>query len=135
MKGIFASVGFRTAIVAYARPPRARGETKFRPGQLFNLALEGIVSFSTAPLKIWTYVGFTAAAASLGYLLVILVRTAVFGVDVPGYASLISIMLFMNGLVLIGLGVQGEYIARIFSEVKARPMYLVRERLGAPPPG
>jgi glycosyltransferase involved in cell wall biosynthesis len=134
MKGIFASVGFRTAAVPYARPPRAQGETKFKPWQLFNLALEGIVSFSTTPLKIWTYIGFSAAAVALVYLLIIVGRTVLFGIDVPGYASLLSIMLFMNGLVLIGLGVQGEYIARIFSEVKARPMYLVRERVGAAPP-
>ncbi|MGI4877327.1 MAG: glycosyltransferase family 2 protein, partial [Janthinobacterium lividum] len=110
MKGIFASVGFRTAMVPYARPARARGETKFRPRALFNLALEGIISFSTAPLKIWTYIGFLAALAALGYLGVIVVRTLVFGIDVPGYASLISIMLLFNGLILIGLGVQGEYI-------------------------
>lgn len=134
MKGIFASVGFRTAIVTYARAGRAAGETKFKPLALFNLALEGIVSFSTAPLKIWTYIGFLAAFAALAYLGVIVVRTLVFGIDVPGYASLISIMLLFNGLILIGLGVQGEYIARIFSEVKARPLYLVRERIGAAAP-
>jgi glycosyltransferase involved in cell wall biosynthesis len=130
MKGIFASVGFRTTTLPYARASRARGDSKFKPLALFNLALEGVVSFSTVPLKIWTYIGFAAALGALAYMGVIVVRTLVFGIDVPGYASLISIILLFNGLILIGLGVQGEYIARIFAEVKARPLYLVRERIG-----
>lgn len=131
MKGIFASVGFRTTSVPYSRPVRAAGETKFKPRALFDLALEGIVSFSTAPLKVWTYIGFAAAVGALIYGAFVVVRTLVFGIDVPGYASLLSIMLFFNGIILIGLGVQGEYIARIFAEVKGRPLYLVRERIGA----
>jgi glycosyltransferase involved in cell wall biosynthesis len=130
MKGIFASVGYKTVSLPYARPERSAGETKFRPRALFNLALEGIISFSTAPLKIWTYIGFAAAVSALIYLGYIVVRTLVYGIAVPGYASLISIMLLSNGLILVGLGVQGEYIARIFTEVKARPLYLVRERIG-----
>ncbi len=132
MKGIFASVGFRTTSVPYSRPLRAAGTTKFKPAALINLALEGIVSFSTAPLKVWTYIGFVAALVAVVYGAVIVVRTLVFGIDVPGYASLLSIMLFLNGLVLVGLGVQGEYIARIFAEVKSRPLYIVRETIGAP---
>ena len=134
MKGIFASVGFRTTTLPYARASRALGDTKFKPLALFNLALEGIISFSTAPLKIWTYIGFLAALVALGYMAVIVIRTLVFGIDVPGYASILSIMLLFNGLILIGLGVQGEYIARIFAEVKARPLYLVRERIGGSGP-
>lgn len=133
MKGIFASVGFRTTSVPYRRPERAAGETKFRPGALFNLALEGIISFSTAPLKVWTYIGFAAATVALVYGVYVIGRTIVLGVDVPGYASLLSIMLFFNGLMLIGLGVQGEYVARIFAEVKGRPLYLVRETIGIDP--
>lgn len=133
MKGIFASVGFKTTTVPYARPLRAAGETSFNPLALFNLALEGIVSFSSIPLKVWTYLGFSAAFGALVYLAVVVIQTFVFGIAVPGYASLISITLFFNGLILIGLGVQGEYIARIFSEVKARPLYLVRERIGLDP--
>jgi glycosyltransferase involved in cell wall biosynthesis len=133
MKGIFASVGFKTVALPYARPERVAGETKFRPVALFNLALEGIVSFSTAPLKIWTYIGFTAALSAMIYMAYIVVRTLVYGVAVPGYASLLSVMLLFNGLIMIGLGVQGEYIARIFTEVKARPLYLVRERIGIDP--
>ncbi|MGI4876698.1 MAG: glycosyltransferase family 2 protein [Janthinobacterium lividum] len=134
MKGIFASVGFKTATVPYSRALRAAGETKFKPTALFNLALEGIVSFSTAPLKIWTYIGFAAAAGSMGYLSFLVVRTIISGVDVPGYASLASLILLFNGLILVGLGVQGEYIARIFAEVKGRPLYLVRETIGSTPP-
>jgi polyisoprenyl-phosphate glycosyltransferase len=134
MKGIFAHVGFRTTSVNYVRPVRAAGETKFNGRKLFNLALEGIVSFSTVPLKIWTYVGLAAAAMSIVMLIYIIVSTLVYGNAVPGYASLISVVLFFNGLLLMGLGVQGEYIARIFAEVKGRPLYLVRERIGLSAP-
>ncbi len=130
MKGIFASIGFRTATITYVRAQRAAGESKFRPWQLFNLALEGIVSFSTAPLKVWTYLGVTVAFFGFVYMALIMLRTLITGVDVPGYASLLSVTLLFNGLILIGLGVQGEYIARIVSEVKRRPRYLVRETIG-----
>jgi glycosyltransferase involved in cell wall biosynthesis len=133
MKGIFASVGFRTAVVEFARPARFDGQSKFGPRKLINLAVEGAVSFSTAPLKIWTYIGFLVAIFGLIYMIYYLLRTLIFGIDVPGYASLLSITLFMNGMMLIGLGVQGEYIARIFTEVKARPLYIVADRIGLPP--
>jgi hypothetical protein len=130
MKGIFASVGFRTATVSYTRAERAEGETKFNSLQLFNLALEGLISFSTAPLKIWTYLGFLAAVGAVVYTVFIITRTLMTGVEVPGYASLLVFVLLFNGLILVGLGVQGEYIARIFAEVKARPLYLIRETIG-----
>lgn len=130
MKGIFAHVGFRTTTVSYVRAARAAGETKFRPRQLFRLAIEGIVSFSAVPLKIWTYVGLLASLGAVIYAAFIIINTLVTGIAVPGYASLIVIMLLFNGLILVGLGIQGEYIARIFSEVKGRPLYLVRERIG-----
>lgn len=130
MKGIFAHVGFRTTSVGYVRPGWAAGDTKFNGRKLFNLALEGIVSFSTVPLKIWTYVGLAAALLAIGMLVYIIGVTLVRGINVPGYASLISATLFFNGLLLMGLGVQGEYVARIFAEVKRRLLYLVRERIG-----
>lgn len=130
MKGLFAHVGFRTARVEYVRAQRAAGETKFNGRKLFNLALEGIVSFSTLPLKVWTYVGLIAALVAAIYLVFIVFNTLVTGVRLPGYASLLSVMLFFNGLILMGLGVLGEYVARIFIEVKGRPLYLVRERIG-----
>jgi len=130
MKGIFAHVGFRTAVVHYVRAPRRHGDSKFRPVQLYNLALDGIVSFSTLPLKIWTWFGFAFALLAIVYTSVIVVRTMMTGIDVPGYASLMSVMLVFASVVLVGLGVQGEYIARIYAEVKQRPLYLVRERIG-----
>jgi glycosyltransferase involved in cell wall biosynthesis len=133
MKGIFADVGFKTTSISYVRPVRAAGETKFNGRKLFNLALEGIVSFSTVPLKIWTYVGLAAALLAIALLFYIVITTLLYGRDVPGYASMISVILFFNGLLLMGLGIQGEYIARIFAEVKARPLYLVREYIGGPP--
>jgi glycosyltransferase involved in cell wall biosynthesis len=130
MKGIFAHVGFRTTTLSFVRAPRSHGETKFKTGTMLRLAIDGIVSFSNAPLKIWTYVGGLAAFAAVIYMIYIVAVTLITGVEVPGYASLIAIMLMLNGLILMGLGIQGEYIARIFSEVKARPLYLVRERIG-----
>lgn len=131
MKGLFASLGFKQAVVEYARPERSAGETKFRPMRLWALAVEGIISFSTKPLKIWTYIGALCAGFAVAYLAWIIIKTLVMGIDMPGYASLMSVMLFMNGIILIGLGVIGEYIARIFNEVKGRPLYIVREQIGA----
>lgn len=128
MKGIFAHVGFRTAQVHYVRPARAAGESKFNGRKLFRLALEGIINFSSLPLKIWTWLGLAAATLALVYMAMIIARTLIHGTDVPGYASLISMVLLLGGLNLMGLGVIGEYVARIFIEVKGRPLYLVRER-------
>lgn len=130
MKGIFASLGFRQTVVEYARPQRAAGTTKFRAWKLWTLALEGIVSFSSAPLKIWTYIGLAGAAFALFFMIYIVLTTLLFGNTVPGYASLISFVLLFNSLTLIGLGVIGEYIARIFYEVKGRPLYILRGTLG-----
>lgn len=130
MKGLFASLGFKQAVVEYVRPERSAGNTKFHPLRLWGLALEGIISFSTTPLKIWTYIGVLCAAFSTVYMLWLIGRTLILGNPVPGYASLMTVVLFMNGMMLTGLGVIGEYIARIFSEVKARPIYIVREQIG-----
>ena len=115
MKGIFAWVGYRQATVHFTRPPRAAGKTKWRLWPLWNFALEGMVSFTTLPLKIWSYIGFTSALVGLTYMIYIVGRTLFTGVDVPGYASLLSFVLLFNGLVLVGLGVMGEYIARIMT--------------------
>lgn len=130
MKGIFAWLGFRQAVVYYPRAARAAGTSKWKYWRLWNFALEGIISFTSAPLKVWSYFGFATAAASIFYMLYIVLRTVLYGVDVPGYASLISAILFFSGLNMIGLGVLGEYVSRIFTEVKQRPLYLVRERIG-----
>ena len=131
MKGIFASVGYRTTAVPYVRQGRAGGETKFGWLRLLRLAIDGMVSFSVIPLKIWTYIGATASLAAIIYAATIIIRTIFWGIDVPGYASLVVVMLLFSGLILTGLGIQGEYIARIYSEVKARPLYLVRETIGS----
>jgi glycosyltransferase involved in cell wall biosynthesis len=132
MKGVFAWLGFRQVVVEYAREPRAAGTVKQNWPRLFALAIDGIVSFSAAPLKVWSYVGFGIAAFAGCYGVFIILRTLIYGVDVPGYASLLVVTLFMNGLVLIGLGVVGEYMARIFTEVKRRPVYVIAAHAGVP---
>jgi glycosyltransferase involved in cell wall biosynthesis len=127
MKGLFAWVGFRTVTVPYATARRHAGASSFNLWKLWNLALEGITSFSTAPLKIWTYVGLGVSAVALLYAMLIVGRTLVHGIDVPGYASLMAGSMFLGGVQLIGIGVLGEYVGRIYNEVKRRPVYLVRE--------
>jgi polyisoprenyl-phosphate glycosyltransferase len=131
MKGLFAWVGFRTVIIEYQREPRCAGKSKFSGWRLWNFALEGITSFSTVPLRSWTYIGLAIALLAFCYGGLIVGRTLLFGNPVPGYASLISILLFMGGIELIGIGVIGEYIGRIYHETKARPVYLVRRRYQA----
>lgn len=134
MKGLFAWVGFRTAIVEYARAPRSGGHSKFSGWRRWNFALEGITSFSTVPLRVWTYVGVAFAMLALVYGAFIVLRTLLFGNPVHGYASLISVVLFMGGIQLIGIGVIGEYVGRIYHESKQRPVYLVRRRYRAERP-
>jgi glycosyltransferase involved in cell wall biosynthesis len=129
MKGIFAWLGFRTAVVDYARAPRAVGRSKFSGWRLWNLAVEGFTSFSTVPLRVWTYLGALVAIAAFAFAVFIVVRTFVLGVDLPGYPSLVVIVLFIGGIQLIGIGVLGEYVGRIYLEAKQRPVYLVRERI------
>ncbi|MGZ2748415.1 glycosyltransferase family 2 protein [Burkholderia stagnalis] len=131
MKGLFAWVGFRTVIVDYEREARSAGQSKFSGWKLWNFALEGITSFSTVPLRSWTYIGLGIAALSFLYGSFIVTRTLMFGNPVPGYASLISAMLFISGIELVGIGVVGEYIGRIYYETKERPVYLVRRRYQA----
>jgi glycosyltransferase involved in cell wall biosynthesis len=126
MKGLFAWIGFRTVVVNYTRAPRAAGTTKFSGWKLWNFALEGITSFSATPLKIWTYMGGIGALLTLLYALFIIIRVLVKGIDVPGYASLLVAVLFFGSLQLIGIGVLGEYIGRIYMESKRRPTYLIR---------
>jgi polyisoprenyl-phosphate glycosyltransferase len=127
MKGLFAWVGFRQAVIPYAREPRQFGNSKFSGWRLWNFALEGITSFSTAPLRVWFYIGLVVATLAFFYGGFIVSRVIIFGRDTPGYASLITIVLFLGGIQLIGLGVLGEYMGRIYSETKERPIYIVRE--------
>jgi glycosyltransferase involved in cell wall biosynthesis len=128
MKGLFAWLGFRTRSIEYVRQPRSAGTSKFSGWKLWNFALEGITSFSTVPLRVWTYVGVLVSLGAFAYLAAIIARTVLYGVDVPGYASLLVSVLFLGGVQLIGIGVLGEYIGRIYMETKQRPVYLVRAR-------
>lgn len=130
MKGMFAWVGFRSTTIDYVRLARTSGKTKFSGWKLWNFAIEGITSFSTAPLKIWTYIGSAVAAISLIYAMYIVLRVLILGVDVPGFASLLVAVLFLGSLQLISIGVLGEYIGRIYLESKHRPTYIVRQCYG-----
>lgn len=130
LKGIFAWVGFKTTEIPFARPERTVGTTSWNYWKLWNFALDGVLGYSTVPLRVWTYTGFVLAFFSFLYGAFIIGKTLLFGVDVPGYASLITIVLFMSGIQMISLGVIGEYVSRIFIEVKERPLYLIREVIG-----
>lgn len=127
MKGIFSWVGFKTTTIVFDRPQRKHGITSWNYKNLFNFALDGIFSFSTLPLKIWLYLGVTISFISLTYASFLVLRTIIYGVDLPGYASIMVAILFMGGIQLISLGVIGEYIARIYKETKNRPIYLINE--------
>ena len=125
MKGLFAWVGFNAVGVPYERPQRAAGASKFNLWRLWNFALDGVVSFSTAPLRAWFYVGVVIAAVSVLYALFIITRVLIFGIDTPGYASLLIAVLLMGAIQLLSLGIIGEYLGRLFLEVKGRPIYVV----------
>jgi glycosyltransferase involved in cell wall biosynthesis len=126
MKGLFAWVGFRTAVLDYVREPRRAGITKFHGWRLWNFAIEGMTSFSTAPLRIWSYIGAGVALLSFLYGCFIALRVLLHGVDTPGFASLFVAVTFLGGLQLLGIGVIGEYLGRTYIESKRRPVYLVR---------
>lgn len=130
MKGILSWVGGQTEIVEYTRAQRAAGSTKFNGWKLWNLALEGITSFSTVPLRIWTYIGFIVATLAFFYGGWMIFGTIVHGNPVRGYPSLLVSILFLGGVQLIGIGVLGEYLGRIYIEVKKRPRYISKQNMG-----
>ncbi len=130
MKGLFAWGGFRQAAVEYDRAERSAGGTKFNYWKLWTLALDGITSSSTVPLRIWSYVGGLAALIGLLYAVWIVVRTLIYGSEVQGYPSLLVAILVFGGLQLLSLGILGEYVGRIWVEVKQRPLYVVQQRIG-----
>jgi glycosyltransferase involved in cell wall biosynthesis len=130
MKGLFAWIGFPQIAVPYERPQRALGKTKWNYWRLWNFALDGITSFSTLPLRIATYIGALTALFAFCYGVWIIVKTLIFGVDLPGYASIMVTMVFLGGIQLIALGIIGEYLGRLMLEVKQRPIYLLEQRLG-----
>lgn len=125
MKGLFSWFGYAEARIAYQRPARAAGTTKWRFWKLWNFALDGITASSTLPLRIWTYFGGALALLALIYAGYIVFRTLVFGVDVPGYASLMAVVLTLGAVNFIAIGILGEYVGRIAVEVRQRPLYVV----------
>ena len=127
MKGIFAWVGFNSITIEYKRPQRIAGSSKFNGWKLWNFALQGITGFGTLPLRIWTYIGFIVSFFAFIYASFLILRTLIMGIDLPGYASLVVIILFLGGLQLIGIGILGEYVGRIYMESKRRPPFIIDE--------
>ena len=130
MKGLFSWGGFRQAAVYYDRAERHVGRTKFNYLKLWKLAVDGITSASTAPLRVWSYIGFVIAAIAMLYALFLIGRVVLYGIDVAGYASMMVAVLFLGGVQLMSLGILGEYVGRILVETKRRPIYIVREKIG-----
>ena len=128
-RGLFAWIGFPAAEIEYRRAPRAGGKSKYTVLKLVSLALDGVTSFSTAPLRWSIYMGLATLALALGYLTYVLFVTFVHGVETPGWASILASVLFLGGVQLIMLGIIGEYLAGVFTEAKKRPPYIVREFL------
>ena len=127
MKGIFAWVGFNSITIEYKRPQRIAGSSKFNGWKLWNFALQGITGFGTLPLRIWTYIGFIVSFFAFIYASFLILRTLIMGIDLPGYAALVVIVLFLGGLQLIGIGILGEYVGRIYMESKRRPPFIIDE--------
>ena len=130
MKGLFAWGGFKQTAVEYDRAERAIGTTKFNYLKLWKLAIDGLTSASTAPLRVWSYIGAVIAVIALAYAFYLIGRTILYGVDVAGYASMMVAVLFLGGVQLLSLGILGEYVGRILVEAKQRPIYVIRERIG-----
>jgi glycosyltransferase involved in cell wall biosynthesis len=126
-KGMFSWIGYKKKEITYERDPRFAGSTKWNYFQLVNLAIEGIVSFTTSPLRISTYTGLLVSFFAFIYMIYLLVRTSLFGSDLAGYPSIMVVILFLGGVQLLSLGIIGEYIGRIFNETKDRPLYFVEE--------
>lgn len=127
MKGIFAWVGFRSITIEYEEQERIAGSSKFNGWKLWNFALQGITGFGTLPLRIWTYIGFIVSFFAFIYASFLILRTLIMGIDLPGYASLVVIILFLGGLQLMGVGILGEYVGRIYMESKRRPPFIIDE--------
>ena len=127
MKGLFAWVGFKQAAVLYDRQPRVANRSKWTYWRLWNLSIEGLTSFTTAPLRLATYLGLLVGFLSFAYALVVIYKTLVHGDPVAGYPSLMTVVLFLGGVQLVAIGIIGEYLGRIFNETKSRPLYLVRD--------
>ncbi|MBG6207821.1 glycosyltransferase involved in cell wall biosynthesis [Labrenzia sp. EL_126] len=133
MKGLFAWVGFPAMAIPYERPPRRAGSGKFDYWKLWNFALDGLTGFTTLPLRVWFYGGAAISFAAFTYAIVLTIRTSIFGVDLPGYASLMVALLFFSGVQLLSIGMIGEYIARLFNEAKQRPVYILQDVIEGEP--
>jgi glycosyltransferase involved in cell wall biosynthesis len=129
-KGLFAWVGFKSIGVPFEVAARAHGTSRWRFRRLLRFAIDGIASFTTVPLKVWSYVGVVVSLVALAYATAFLVKTLIWGVDVPGFPSLFISVLLLGGIQLISLGVIGEYLGRVYEEVKGRPLYIVAEKIG-----
>lgn len=129
-KGIFSWVGFNTEYIPYEVAERESGESKWGFRKLFKYALEGVISFSTFPLKISTIIGFFFSLISIIYLIVVVIQKLAFGIDIPGYATIIVLILLLGGLQLFSLGVMGEYLSKVYVQSKNRPVYILRKHLG-----
>ena len=129
-KGLFSWIGYNKKEILYDRDPRAAGETKWNYKKLIDLSIDGITSFTTAPLRWSTIIGIAISIIGFIYMLAIIIKTLISGIDVPGYASTMVVILFIGGIQLIFLGIIGEYLGRIFNETKNRPLYLVNEYNG-----
>lgn len=127
MKGLYAWAGFSSIGVPFARPSRQAGKSKFNYWKLWNFALDGFFSFSTLPLRVWSYIGGLVAIAAFFYIFIIVGQVLLQGKDVPGYASLMSVTLFFGGMQLLSIGILGEYLGRLYIESKRRPLYLIAE--------
>jgi len=127
MKGIFSWVGYRTTVIDYRPDSRNHGKSSFNTWKLWNFALDGITSFSTVPLRVWTYIGSAISLLAFLYGLFLIGKTFLLGIDIPGFASIMVVLLFTAGVQLIGIGVLGEYLGRIYTETKRRPKYIIRE--------
>jgi glycosyltransferase involved in cell wall biosynthesis len=127
MKGIYSWVGFRSTGVVYTQAERSIGSSRFNYWKLWNFALDGLVSFSTWPLRVWSYVGGIIGVLAFLYMTIIVTKTIIYGIDTPGYASMMTAVLFFGGIQLLSIGILGEYIGRLFLESKRRPLYLVAE--------
>jgi glycosyltransferase involved in cell wall biosynthesis len=136
-KGLYAWMGFRSIGVPFTVPPRhGGGRSRWRPRQLLRLGLDGMASFTTVPLRVWSYLGLVVSLFAFGYAVIFLIKTLLFGIDTPGFPTLIISVMFFAGVQLLSLGIIGEYLGRMYEEVKGRPLYLVSEELGieeAPP--
>jgi polyisoprenyl-phosphate glycosyltransferase len=130
MKGLFAWVGFRQTAILYDREPRHAGQTKWNYWRLWNFAIDAVTSFSSLPLKIWSYLGLVVSLFAFLYAIFLAGLKIIRGIDLPGYPSLMVAVLFFGGVQLITLGIIGEYLARMYNEVKGRPLYLVRDAWG-----